>query len=177
MSLPLIYNYLKMKSLKIGILVLFTFSSLFFYPAKTSAEGLNLPKVSINPSYYLLYSFKRLFEKGDYYLKFSDQAKLDYFQHLVLTRMSELQNMVNANSQSDIEQATQRLSYQIGTLSDFLASHKSSLPNKQGEVINLLNNLKDPLANMRDKYHSNSSFWLLLQHNINTIDINLTKLK
>lgn len=166
-----------MKTVRVQIFIFCLFSLLFFNPIKTSAAELDLPKININPNYYLLYSFKRLFEKADYYLQFNDQSKLNYYQRLTLTRMAELNNMVKANSQSDIEQATQRLSYQIGMLSDFIVSHKISLPNKQKEVSNLLNDLKDPLANLRDHYHSNSSYWLLLQDNINTIDINLKKLK
>lgn len=142
-----------------------------------SAAELTLPKITINPNNYLLYSMKRLFEKNIVFTKLSKDSKINYYKDLTLTRMAELKNVVDQNLLSEVEQSTQRLSYQVGTLSDFISTNKTDLSKKGQEITDLLNSLKDPLATLRDKYPSNSAYWLLIQHSINSIDINLQKLK
>lgn len=141
------------------------------------AAELTLPKVVINPDNYLIYSLKRLFEKTIIFTKLSKDSKMNYYKELTLTRMAELKNVVDQNLLSEVEQSTQRLSYQVGTLSDFISTDKTDLPNESQEISDLLNSLKNPLAILRDKYPANSAYWLLIQHNINSIDINLQKLK
>ena len=50
------------------------------------------------------------------------------------------------------------------------------LDNKKQQVINLYKSYRIILEKLRDKYPANSSYWMLVQHIINSIDINLKKL-
>lgn len=159
------------------LVVFFVIFLLVFYHGKALAAELNLPKTAINPNNYLLYSFKRLFEKAIIFTKFSKEAKVDYYRNLTLTRMAELQVVVDQRSLGEVEKASQRLSYQIGVMSDYVAANKKELSKDQQDVVNTLNSFKGLLANLRDKYPANSSYWMLIQHNINSIALNLEKLK
>ena len=91
--------------------------------------------------------------------------------------MSELKNVVDGNLLGEVEQSAQRFSYQVGVLSDFLAANGTSVVDKKSKNIEILNELKDPLIKLRDKHKYDSSYWMLIQHSIDSIDLNLQKLK
>ncbi len=147
------------------------------FQTKVFATELTLPKTIINPDFYLLYSIKRLFEKTIIITKLSRDSKVNYYRDLTLTRIAELKAIVDKNLLSEVEHTTERFSYQVGILSDYTAANKKEFPKKTEEIGNFLASLKSTLALLRDKYHANSAYWLLIQHNINSIDINLQKLK
>lgn len=149
----------------------------FFLQTNVLALGSDLPKTTINPDKYLFYSFKRLFEKTIIYTKFSKQAKVAYYQELVQLRLAELKYLVENKLVSEIEQATNRFSYQVGILCDFISSNKTELIDKKQKNTELLVDYKGLLSNLRDYFPANSSYWMLIQHDINSIEINLEKLK
>lgn len=151
------------------------FFSIIFYSNALAAE-LNLPKTSVNPDKYLFFSIKRLVEKVTLYVQFSQESKVNYYKNLTLTRTSELKYVVENKLLGEVEKSTQRLSYQIGVLSDYIADNPK-LSEKKTEISSFLIRLKSPLENLRDQYSANSSYWMLVQHSINSIDINLEKLK
>lgn len=149
-----------------------------FYPNIVLAEELNLPKTSITPDNYLFYSIKRLWEKTVVFSKFSKQSKADYYRELTLTRIAELKNVSEQKYLSDVQQATQRISYQVGTLTDYIVSNKTDLEKTIPNTKEFLNNSKSTLINIRDTYYpESSSFRMLVEHSINSIDLNLEKLK
>lgn len=149
---------------------------LLFTQAKVFAADINLPHTTINPDKYLFFSIKRLVEKGIFYTKLSKESKVDYLRDLTLTRTAELKYVVENKLLGEVERSTQRLSYQVGALSDFIVAN-AELQNKKQNTVNLLDGFKKPLATLRDQYPANSSFWMLVQHSINSIDLNLEKLK
>lgn len=160
------------------MLVIFFVSIVLSMGGQTlAAEDLELPNTIITPDKYLLYSFKRLMEKGIVFTKFSKDAKANYYTDLMTKRIAELKYVVENELGSEVERSTQRLSYQIGTLSDYITSNKQELDKKRQPLKELLIKYKELLANLRDHYPANSSFWMLVQHNINSIDLNLEKLK
>lgn len=171
------YNYLKMNSYKKLLVFTFVLFSVFFLPVNILATELNLPKTTINPDNYLFFSLKRLIEKGELYIKFSKESKADYYQDLTLKRMAELKYVVDNKLLGEVEKSSQRLSYQIGVLSDYINMNRGKLVETIPGTKELLSNYKIPLANLRDQYPANSSFWMLVQHTINSIDLNLEKLK
>ncbi len=138
------------------------------------ASDLNLPSVSVTPDKYLVYSIKRLVEKGVILTKLSKASKADYYKELVNLRLSELKYVVDNKLLSEVERSTQRLSYQIGTLSDFI---NQGLINKKKSTGDFLIKYKNLLENLRDQYPANSSYWMLVQHSINSLDAALEKLK
>lgn len=164
------------------ILIIFV---LFFWSILTSSnvfahEGhdhTTLPETYVNPDKYLFYSVKRLIEKGTVYTKFSKESKADYYMDLTLIRLAELKYVIGKDIVSDIEHSSERLSYQVGILSDYIVANKTDLESKKVSVIARFNRYKELLVPLRDKYPANSSYWMLVQHDINSIDINLEKLK
>lgn len=147
-----------------------------FMQSKVLAAELSLPTTKINPDKYLFYSFKRVFEKGIIFTKFTNNSRADYYRDLTQARMAELKFVVEHNLLSEVQKSTERLSYQIGILSDYIAD-KSDLAYKKQNISDFLKSYKGSLGELRDKYPANSAYWMLIQHNINSIDINLEKLK
>lgn len=143
----------------------------------TYAVELNLPNVSITPNNYIVYSLVRLSEKAIVFARFGKEAKVEYFKELTLKRLAELKYVVDNKLLGEVQQSSQRLSYQVGILSDFININRIELSEQLIITKDLLNSYKDLLSNLRDKYPANSSYWMLIQHDLNSIDINLEKLK
>lgn len=158
------------------ITVLLMVFLLFFTQTAVLAADLNLPDVVITPDKYLFFSIKRLFEKGLIFVQLSNDSKVDYLRSLTLKRASELKFVVENKFFGEVERASQRFNYEIGTLSDYIAANKD-LEKKKATTRDLFISYKSFLENLRDKYPANSSYWMLVQHSINSIDINLEKLK
>lgn len=162
---------------KKGLLIFFVVFLFVFSPSITLAGEINLPNVSITPDNYLFYSFKRLSEKAIVLTKFSSRSKADYYSELSAIRLAELKNAVDKKYLNDIQQSSQRLSSQIGILADLISANKADLGKDMSKTKELFSNYKNILANLRDQFPANSSFWMLVQHSINSIDLNLDKLK
>lgn len=165
----------KQKSLLVMFFVLFLI--ILIQTKALAANGLSLPNTIINPDKYLFYSIKRLVEKAIVFTKFSKESKTNYYRDLTLKRMTELKYIVENNLLGEVEHSTQRLSYQVGIISDYINTNQTELKAEKKSIRDLLLSYKDLLSNLRDKYPANSSFWMLVQHSINSIDLNLEKLK
>lgn len=157
-------------------LLLFSFFPLVFY-TRVLATEVNLPNILVTPDNYLFYSLIRLTEKGLILIKISKESKVDYFNSLTLKRLAELKYVVDNKLLSEVQQSSQRLSYQLGILSDYLSINQNQLSRQKLDTKNLLNSYRELLVDLRDKYPANSSYWMLVQHDINSLDINLEKLK
>lgn len=166
-----------MDNYKKALIIFFAFFLVFFSHNNVLATELNLPKTTINPDRYLLFNLKRLIEKGELFTKFSKESKTDYYKDLTLRRMAELKYVVENKLLGEVEKSTQRLSYQVGILSDYINMNRLELAQNIPTITGLLINYKNILDNLRDKYPANSSYWMLVQHSINSIDLNLEKLK
>lgn len=154
--------------LLIIILVFLTNLSLVY-----GQQEINLPSVSIQPS-MTYYPIKRLFEKLMEKFQFTNEAKEKYYEDLLQKRLAELKYIVDKAYLDQVERSTQRVSYQVGILTDYAVDKK--LDNKKLQIKDLFKKDKVILEQLRDKYPANSSFWMLVQHSINSIDINLQKL-
>lgn len=177
MSLTLVYNFLKMWLYKKLMAVFFVLFLSFVLNTKILAAELNLPQIMINPDKYLFFSIKRLIEKATLFIKLSKESRADYYGDLTLKRTAELKYVVDNKLLGEVEHSSQRLSYQVGVLSDYLTANKIELAKNKEITIDLFNNYKITLVNLRDKYPANSSYWMLIQHSINSVDLNLEKLK
>lgn len=149
------------------IIFLANFSQVY---AQQSRE---LPNIVIQPGMFI-YPLMRLEEKFLEKFQFNSGAKEKYYQDLVQKRLAELKFVIDNNYLDEVEKSSQRVSYQVGILTDYIVREK--LDSNKSTVIDLYNKDKLILEKLRDKYHSNSSFWLLVQHIINSLDINLQKL-
>ena len=164
--------------IKRAFVLFLVFFFIFFPDTKVLAVEVNLPNISITPNNYLLYSIKRVSEKVFLFTKISNEAKINYYKELTLKRLAELKYVVENKLIGEIQYSSQRLSYEVGTLSDFISVNKTKLTKNEAQnVKELLTSFNSLLVSLRDKYPANSSYWMLIQHDINSIDINLEKLK
>lgn len=152
----------------IFIVILFV----LFQPNVIKAEELSIKNEFINPgSFY--YSFKRVWEKGLEKLQFSPLSKINFSQSQLKVRLAELQYVVENDLLSEVQKSSERISYQAGKLTDELISE-----NKDKEsTAKSFQEMQKFLEKLRDKYPSNSSFWMLIQHSINSLGLLSEKLK
>lgn len=130
------------------------------------ADENNLQNPTVRPEsiYYPLYRF---WEKAIEKSKFTDQSKVEYYQSLTDRRLIELNYVVKKNLLGEIQTSSERLSYYAALTKDAVKkiNHKEDiekLTKKFDADIKILEKL-------RDKYAANSSYWMLIQHSINSL--------
>lgn len=137
-------------------------------------ESITFKNEAINPgSFY--YSIKRLWEKGKERLMFSYDSKKSFYESLLKTRLAELKYVVDHKFLSEVQTSSERFAYQAGILAEELIKQ-----NKTKDKENLIKEFEQYakfLDNLRDKYEANTSFWMLIQHDINTLKILSDQLK
>lgn len=133
-----------------------------------NTQELNLPNTKINPgSFY--YSGKRILEKGWGKLQFNQGQKIAFYKSLLRTRLAELNYVVEKKLLSEVQTSSERFAYQAGILTGELIRQ-----NKVADKENLIKEFEQftPfLDQLRDVYPANSSFWMLIQHDINSLKI------
>ncbi len=134
---------------------------------------LNLPTQTINPGDFY-YPFVRLWEKIVEKFQFSPDGKYKYSSSLIDKRMSELGYVVKNKRLGEVQHSSERLSYKVGTLTDDL------IKNVNKENSNLLKrkiaSYFQALSELRDYFPANSAYWMLVQHDINSLKIYSDKL-
>lgn len=140
--------------------------------ADNISQSIKEPFIKPNAGFY--YQFKRGYEKILEIFQFSNNSKLNYRQNLLLTRLSELKYIAEKKDIGELQQSTERFSYEagkVGQLAEKLSSSdKTSVQNKFKEY-------QPVLEQLRDLYAYNSSYWKLIQYDIDTLDILSKKLK
>lgn len=137
-------------------------------------EQLELPKITVYPgSFY--YNFKRLFEKGKERLIFSQESKKSFYESLLKTRLAELNFVVEKKFLSEVQQSSERFAFQAGILTEELVRQKKA--EGKEKIIKEFEKYSKFLENLRDKYPANSAYWMLIQHDINTLKILTERLK
>lgn len=128
----------------------------------------------INPgSFY--YSLKRIWEKGQEKLQFSKKAKITFYKSQLTTRLAELNYVVEKKLLSEVQSSSERFAYQAGILTEELVRQNKSADKEN--IIKEFEKFIPFLDSLRDKYEANSSFWMLVQHDINTLRILSDQLK
>ncbi|MEK7616909.1 MAG: hypothetical protein AAB414_02555 [Patescibacteria group bacterium] len=136
-------------------------------------ESISLKNEAINPgSFY--YSFKRLWEKGLGKLQFSRQSKINFYQSQLKIKLSELNFVVEKKLLSEVQQASERFAFHAGILTDELIKQNSKDKEKTIKEFEVYGKF---LEKLRDVYPANTSFWMLIQHDINTLKILSERLK
>ncbi len=117
----------------------------------------------------------RLGEKIQGFFKFSSEDKVSYQKELVERRFAELLFVID-NGQGDlIEEVSGRYATYVGKATDDLISKKVS--SQSDEYLRMFEKHLKILPVLRDHFPANSGFWLLLQHDINTVQIFSDKIK
>ncbi len=161
----------KITTLLLLMVMVFLAGTELIYAQNT--QDLKLPNTIINPgSFY--YPFKRLVEKGRERVIFSEEGKISFYTSLLRTRLSELDYVTEKKVLSEIQGSSERFAYQAGILTEELIQSKSK---KKKEIVKEFEKYGTFLGSLRDRYPANSSFWMLVQHDINTLSILSGQLK
>lgn len=131
-----------------------------------NTSNLNLPNTKINPgSFY--YPLKRVLEKGWERLQFGETQKIEFYTLQLKVRLAELNYVVEKKLLSEVQTSSERFAFQAGILTEELVKE-----NKDKEkMVKEFEQFSKFLEKLRDKYPANSSFWMLIQHDINTLSI------
>ena len=132
----------------------------------TELEKLNLPTQSINPGDFYFPAI-RLWEKIVEKFQFNNDAKFKYSSSLIDKRISELGFIVKNQRLDEVQRSSQRLAYQVGILTDFLIKQRNKEMMNQLKI--KINTFFPALSELRDNFPANSSFWMLVQHDINSL--------
>lgn len=129
-------------------------------------ENLNLPANYINPGdfYYLP---ARLWEKITEKFQFNNNSKFNYSNSLIDKRVSELGFVVKNRRLGEVQRSSERLAYEVGTLTDLLI--KEGNAQKKEQLKKKIDGFFPALAELRDNFAANTSFWMLVQHDINSL--------
>ena len=146
-----------------------------FQPLPANAqESISINNEAINPgSFY--YSFKRLLEKGMEKFQFTRQSKVNFLESLLNKRLAELNFVVENKLLSEVQTSSERFAYQVGILTQELVK-QNKLQEKE-KFLKEFEQMQKFLEKLRDVYPANTSFWMLVQHDINTLGILSEKLK
>ena len=117
----------------------------------------------------------RLFEKITLFFKFSNEKKLDYYIYLQEKRLADLKYAIDNDDGDLIEELSSRYSTYLGTMTNFLIEKK--LNYKKEEILKMMENHSRIIENLQKNFTFESGFWLLLQHDINTLKIFSDKLQ
>lgn len=160
------------KSIYKKVLVFLCLSIFVLSSSIYANEELNLPSTKINPgSFY--YPFKRILEKGWEKLQFSQTQKIAFYKLQLKTRLAELNYVVEKKLLSEVQSSSERFAYYAGILTGELVKE-----NKDKEkAVKEFEQYGKFLERLRDKYEANSSFWMLIQHDINSLKILSERLK
>lgn len=162
----------KILSIIATTIIFASFTNVIF--ASNNPAEINLSAPVINPD-SLYYPLKRVWEKVRDQLNFSDDAKITFAKDLLRERLAELKFVVENKILSEVEHSSQRFAFQAGILVEEIAKqNKSSEKEKLMKEFEQYNTF---LGQLRDKYQANSSFWMLIQHDINSLGILSEKLK
>lgn len=129
-------------------------------------DELNLPKQIVNPGDFY-YPAKRLWEKIRERLNFNNEVKYGYYKSLSEFRMSELGFVVKNKRLGEVERASQRFAFYAGTLTEHLMKYGTK--GQKDEIRSKFKSFVTPLDELRDNFPANSSFWMLVQHDINSL--------
>ena len=131
-------------------------------------EDLKLEKQLVNPdSFY--YPAKRYIENLQNMFMFSKDSKVNLHKNLLKKRASELKYIVEDRVLSELERGSQRFAYQAGILVE--EAEKDYTEQGKKEIKDQFSKYKKLLDQLRDNFKANSSFWMLIQQDIDTLDI------
>ena len=113
--------------------------------------------------------FAKLFERVNLIFRFGSESKARYWQKLTDIRLAELKMVVDEGNNDWVEETSSRYSTYLGRYSEFVI--KKQVKSQKETILKQFESHSEILAVLRDKYKYDSAWWLMIQHDINTIDI------
>ena len=111
----------------------------------------------------------KVIERINLMTRFSVESKARYWQKLTDIRLAELKMEVDENNVDLIEETASRYSTYLGNYSEFVMSRK--IESQKDTILAQFESHTDILTKLRDKFEYDSGWWLMIQHDINTIKI------
>lgn len=111
----------------------------------------------------------KIFERINLLTKFSAEDKAKYWQKLTDIRLAELKMEVDDKNFDLVEETASRYSTYLGNYAGFLIA-KKVIGQKQ-TFLDQTDSRLGILTELRDRFEYDSAWWLMIQHDINTIGI------
>jgi hypothetical protein len=155
---------IKISLLLVSFFVLFNFN---FPNVCLAVDESLLQKPKVIPGTFH-FKLERVWEKIYLSFLFSNSARVKYHIKLLDERFSELNYVVTNKNVSLMEDSSSRFSTQAGVLAETLAYE-----NKDARLatISKFSDYSGYLGKLRDEFPANSSNWLFIQQNIDTLNI------
>lgn len=159
------------KNLLIINLILFVLAVPFFV---TAQSDLSLPEQKVYPG-TISYPLKRSWEKFWEKITNSDKDKMKLYRDLTLTRLSELNYVVDKGLVGETQTSSERFAFYAGQLTN--AATRVNDGDEKNNISQDFDKYIQKLETMRDKYEYGSSYWMLIMHSINSLKEYKEKLK
>lgn len=151
------------------LLLILTLGLFLVSPAFVLAQS--IPTVTHLPSIA-----DKLFEKVSLLFRFSPSAKYSYYTQLLDKRLGEIAYVVSRNDLDNVEQTTSRYQTYVAVFTDFTTANLLASSHST-QLVQLFDAHTKKLAELQTHYPSNTSFSMLIQHDLNSIKIALDKLQ
>lgn len=123
------------------------------------------------------YPFKRVWEKFYLFvLSFQPKSKVNYEITLLNERLEELNYVAENKLLSKVEDSSKRFAYQAGVLISELIKQNKAQDENNLMIMKFEDDIK-LLARLRDLFSANSSYWLFIQQDIDTLNILSSRLR
>lgn len=146
-------------------ILVFCIGLLIFLSSGVVFADADIKYQTFNPD-SIYYPAKRVIEKTRMALSFSEEGRVNLQIELLYNRVAELKYLTDKKLLSYIEQSSQRVAYEAAILLEYV---KSKDIKRKEETIILFNFYKRILGVQRDIFPANSSYWLLVQQDIDTL--------
>ncbi len=146
----------------VTLTLLFLFCSAYSISVQGDNGELNTPRIVPGNFYYPV---KRVWEKIRVRIAFSKDAKISIYKTLTNERFRELEYLSENRRVDQLEKASQRFSFESGRLAEYIIENKIDYK----EVSDSYEKYSSKLIHLRDLFEANSSNWLFLQQNIDTL--------
>lgn len=154
---------MKVKFLVILILSLLIVNNV---SANTDKDTPNYPFINSTSEFYPL---KRIWEKTLSFVIFLKGPRFNHESNLLKTRLAELKYVADKKILSGIETSSNRFTSQAGILIE--KTKEINDKQKTEKVMADFTQYSRILAELRDIYEANSSYWRLIQQDIDTLKI------
>lgn len=102
-------------------------------------------------------------------LKFSKQAKANYYQYLVEKRLAELTYVIENKNVNLVEELASRYSTYVGVLAQYVATNKITTKNK--DLLAMFDKHAYLISELQKNFPFESGWWLAIQHDINSLKL------
>lgn len=164
-----------------AIIVVLIILNILIFPTIIKAQWLDQPgekldyAALVRPVDHIANIRERLQERINLFFKFFPESKYKYQKELTERRLGELVYVIEKRKGDFIEETSSRYSTYLGRLTELVVSSKQS--DKKTELFKMFENHNKALNELIKNFEANSGFWLLIQHDINSIKLYKDQIK